>query len=340
MKLFQEIGVDLGTTTVLIYIKNKGIVLNEPSVVAIDKITGEIVAYGKEAEKLVGRVPKNIETIYPLKDGVISDYILTEKMLKHYISMVSDQKVINPSMVICVPSGVTNLEKKAVIDAAMLVGARSVSIIQEPLAAAIGAGVDILKPHGTLVVDIGGGTTDIAVISLGGIVKSSSVKIAGNAFNSEIIKYVKNSHGLIIGEKTAEKIKIDIGSVCRKTTIQKIIIKGKEVANGLPKEIELNSEEIYELLEPLAEKIGCAIKEVLESISPELAADIKENITYITGGGSMIAGMDRMISTVLDLQTQIPENPIECVALGTVKALEYVHLTENGNGIIAKSKAK
>lgn len=336
MKLSQEIGVDLGTTTVLIYIKNKEIVLNEPSVVAIDKTTGEIVAYGKEAEKLVGRVSKNIETIYPLKDGVISDYNITEKMLKHYISVVSDQKVINPSIVICVPSGVTNLEKKAVIDAALLTGARRVNVIQEPLAAAIGAGVDIMKPHGTLVIDIGGGTTDIAVVSLGGIVKCGSIKVAGNTFNQQIMKYVKSEYSLLIGEKTAEKIKIEIGAVYRRTIEQRIIIKGKDLVKGLPKEIELTSEEIHDILEPLASKILFAIKEVLEDITPELASDIKENTVYLTGGGSLIYGMDRLIAETLGLKVEIPENPVECVAQGTGKALEYIHLLENGNGIITK----
>lgn len=338
MRLAQEIGVDLGTTTVLVYIKNKGIVLNEPSVVAIDKTTNEIIAYGKAAEKLVGRVSKNIETIYPLKDGVISDYDITEKMLKHYISVVTDQKAINPSMVICVPSGVTNLEKKAVIDAAILTGARRVNVIQEPLAAAIGAGVDVMKPHGTLVIDIGGGTTDIAVISLGGIVKSGSIKIAGNTFNDQIKKYIKSRYAMVIGEKTAENIKIEIGAVYKKTTVQKIIIKGKDLVTGYPKEIEINSEEIFEILEPLAEKILFAVKEVLEDISPELSADIKENAVYITGGGSLICGMDRLISTALDLQVVIPEKPIECVAIGTGKALEYIDLLENGNGIIVKGQ--
>ncbi len=288
MRLSQEIGVDLGTTTVLVYIKDKGIVLNEPSVVAVDKTTNEIIAYGKEAKSMIGRTSKNIETISPLKDGVISDYVLTEKMLKHYISVVSDQKVINPSMVICIPSGVTNLEKKAVIDAAIQAGARRVNIIQEPLAAAIGAGIDITKPHGILIIDIGGGTTDIAVISLGGVVKSASIKVAGNTFDDEIMKYIKNNYGLIIGEKTAEKIKIELGAVYKKTAIQKAIIKGKEKSTGLPKEIEIDSEEIFSVLEPVADKIIVTVREVLDGISPELASDIKEGITYITGGGSMI----------------------------------------------------
>ena len=334
MRLSQEIGVDLGTTTVLVYIKDKGIVLNEPSVVAVDKTTNEIIAYGKEAKSMVGRTSKNIETVYPLKDGVISDYILTEKMLKHYISVVSDQKVINPSMVICIPSGVTNLEKKAVIDAAIQAGARRVNIIQEPLAAAIGAGIDITKPHGTLIIDIGGGTTDIAVISLGGVVNSASIKVAGNTFDDEIMKYIKNNYGLIIGEKTAEKIKIELGAVYKKTAIQKAIIKGKEKSTGLPKEIEIDSEEIFDVLEPVADKIIAAVREVLDDISPELASDIKEGITYITGGGSMICGIDKLISTRLGLEVMLPPSPTECVAWGTGKALQYVKLLDNGNGII------
>ena len=336
MRLSQEIGVDLGTTTVLVYIKDKGIVLNEPSVVAVDKTTNEIIAYGKEAKSMIGRTSKNIETISPLKDGVISDYVLTEKMLKHYISVVADQKVINPSMVICIPSGVTNLEKKAVIDAAIQAGARRVNIIQEPLAAAIGAGIDITKPHGILIIDIGGGTTDIAVISLGGVVKSASIKVAGNTFDDEIMKYIKNNYGLIIGEKTAEKIKIELGAVYKKTAIQKAIIKGKEKSTGLPKEIEIDSEEIFSVLEPVADKIIVTVREVLDGISPELASDIKEGITYITGGGSMICGMDKLISTRLGLEVTLPHSPTECVALGTGKALQYVKLLDNGNGIKLK----
>lgn len=338
MKLSQEIGIDLGTTTVLIYIKSKGIVLNEPSVVAIDKTTNEIIAYGSEAKKMVGKTSKNIETIYPLKYGVISDYVITEKMLKHYISKVSDQKVINPSIVICVPSGVTNLEKKAVIDTATSIGARRVNIIQEPLAAAIGAGVDVMKPCGTLVIDIGGGTTDIAVISMGGIVKASSVKVAGNAFSSQIMKYAKNKYNLVIGERTAEMVKVEIGAVYKKTSVQKIAVKGKDIATGFPKEIVLDSEEIYEELAPLAQKILFEIKEVLESVSPEIASDIKENTVYITGGGSLIYGMDRLISEAFDLNVERAEKPIESVVIGTGKALEYIDLLENGNGLLSRSK--
>lgn len=338
MKLSQEIGIDLGTTTVLIYIKNQGIVLNEPSVVAIDKTTNEIIAYGSEAKNMVGKTSKNIETIYPLKGGVISDYITTEKMLKHYISKVSEQKVINPSMIICVPSGVTDLEKKAVIDAAITVGARRVNIIQEPLAAAIGAGVDVMKPYGTLVIDIGGGTTDIAVISMGGIVKSGSIKVAGNTFNNQIMRYVKNKYNIVIGERTSEKIKMEIGAVYKKTAVQKIVVKGKDVAVGIPKEVQLDSEEIYEALISSAQKILAQIKEVLESVSPEIAADIKENTVYITGGGSLICGMDRLIAETFNLKVERAEKPIECVAIGTGKALEYIHLLENGNGIITRSQ--
>lgn len=337
MKLSQEIGIDLGTTTVLIYIKDKGVVLNEPSVVTIDKVTSEIIAYGRDSQKMIGRTSKNIETIYPLKDGVISDYEITEKMLKHYITKVSEQKVINPSMVICVPSGVTNLEKKAVIDTAVTIGARKVNVIQEPLAAAIGAGIDVMKPCGTLVIDIGGGTTDIAVISMGGIVKSASIKVAGNTFNNQIVKYVKNKYNVVVGERTAEKIKMSIGAVYRKTAIQKIVVKGKDIPTGFPKEVELDSEEIYGALEPLAQRILLEIKEVLESVSPEISADIKENTTYLTGGGCLIDGMDRLISTTFKLKVERAERPIESVVIGTGKALDYIDLLENGNGMLNKA---
>ena len=338
MKLSQEIGVDLGTTTILVYIKSKGIVLIEPSVVAIDKTSGEVIAYGKDAFKLIGRSPKNVETIYPLKDGVISDYTITEKMLNHCISAVSDQKLINPSMVICVPSGVTKLEKKAVIDAAIKSGARRVNIIQEPLAAAIGAGIDVTKPNGVLVVDIGGGTTDIAAISFGGIVKSESIKVAGNTFNDQIKRYVKDTYNLIIGEKTAEKIKIGIGAVYRKTAIQKMIVKGKCTVTGYPKEIELTSDELYEPLYSSASKIIDAIKDVLEQLSPELSSDIKENGICITGGGALISGMDKLIYEAFGIEVKIPDNPIECVVLCTGKSLDNLVLLDDVNGLICKNK--
>lgn len=336
MKLSQDIGIDLGTTTVQIYIKNKGLVINEPSIVAIDKNTNEIIAYGDEAKRLYGRTPKGIEMVRPLKDGVISDYIVTEKMLKHFLSKVSNRKIINPSVVICVPSGVTQLEKKAVIDVALNSGARKVNIVQEPLAAAIGAKWDVTKPNGIIVVDIGGGTTDIAAISLGGIVKNKSIKVAGNEFDEQIIKYVKRRHNLIIGEKTAEEIKCTIGSVYKRPSIEYMQIKGRNVVTGFPAQIQINSEEIYEVLKEPALRIVEAIRNVLEELPPAIASDVRDNGVYITGGSGSIFGIDKLISENTKLDVVIPDHPELCVVYGTGKVSDYTNLLDNGNGIIKR----
>lgn len=338
MKFFQEIGVDLGTTTVLVYIKGKGIVLNEPSVVAVNKLTGEIIEYGEKAKNMIGRTPKNVETVSPLKDGVISDYNITVKMLKHYISKVADKKLLNPNIVICVPSGVTQLERKAVIDATTSSGARKVYIIQEPLAAAIGAKADITKPRGIMVIDVGGGTTDVAVISLGGIVKTKSVKVAGNAFNYAIIKHIKTVYNLAIGEKTAEDIKIKIGSAFKKPNLERLNAKGRNSISGFPGEVNLDSEEIYDVLQEPLKKILEAVKEVLEELPPELSSDIRDEGIYITGGGGLLSGFDRFIADNTKLKVKLADNSETCVAIGTGQALEHIKLLESGNGMISAKK--
>jgi rod shape-determining protein MreB len=332
----QDIGIDLGTATILVYVKGKGIVLREPSVVAIDKNTNEVLAVGQEARKMLGRTPGNIIALRPLKDGVISDYTITEKMLKYFINKVCGKFIFSPRIMICIPSCVTEVEKKAVIDAATHAGARKVYLIEEPIAAAIGAGIDIGKPYGSMIVDIGGGTADVAVISLGGSVKSTSLKVAGDRFDEAIIKYVKKKRNVIIGERTAEDIKINIGCMYPKPVVETMLVKGRDVATGLPVEIEINSEEIYEALKECANIIVDGIHSVLEETPPELSADISERGIYITGGGGLIWGLDKLIEERTGIQVMISEDAQSCVAVGTGKALNHIELLETGNAVKIK----
>ena len=332
----QDIGIDLGTATILVYVKGKGIVLREPSVVAIDKNTNEVLAVGQEARKMLGRTPGNIIALRPLKDGVISDYTITDKMLKYFINKVCGKFIFSPRIMICIPSCVTEVEKKAVIDAATHAGARKVYLIEEPIAAAIGAGIDIGKPYGSMIVDIGGGTADVAVISLGGSVKSTSLKVAGDRFDEAIIKYVKKKRNVIIGERTAEDIKINIGCMYPKPVVETMLVKGRDVTTGLPVEIEINSEEIYEALKECANIIVDGIHSVLEETPPELSADISERGIYITGGGGLIWGLDKLIEERTGIQVMISEDAQSCVAVGTGKALNHIELLETGNAVKIK----
>ncbi len=336
MMFGQDIGLDLGTATILVYVKGKGIVLREPAVVAIDKNTNEVLAVGQEARKMLGRTPGNIVAIRPLKDGVISDYTITEKMLKYFISKVSGKFVLNPRLMICVPSGVTEVEKKAVIDAANHAGARKVYLIEEPIAAAIGAGLDIAKPYGSMILDIGGGTTDIAVISLGGAVKSKSIKVAGDQFDEAIIRYIKKKHNVIIGERTAEDIKINIGCVYPKTVIETMNIKGRNLTTGLPVELEITSEETLEALSESATKIVEGVHSVLEETPPELSADISDRGIYITGGGGLLSGLDQLLHEKTGIPVMVSEDAVSCVAIGTGKALNHIDLLETGNAVKIK----
>ena len=336
MTFGQDIGINLGTATILVHVKGKGITLREPAVVAIDKNTNEVLAVGQNARKMLGRTPGNIVAIRPMKDGVISDYTVTEKMLKYFIAKVSDRSIISPRIMICVPSGVTEVERKAVIDAANHAGARKVYLIEEPIAAAIGAGIDITKPYGTMIVDIGGGTTDIAVIALGGAVKSTSIKVAGDKFDEAIIKYIKKHHSIIVGERTAEEIKINIGCVYPKTTTEKISIKGRHLVSGLPVEIEVTSDEMLEALSDSANQIIEAIHGVLEITPPELSADISDRGIYITGGGGLIYGLDKLIEERTGIPVMVAEDAVSCVAMGTGKALNHIELLETGNTIKIK----
>ena len=325
----QDIGIDLGTATVIVYVKGKGVVLREPSVVAIDKNTGEVLAVGKEARKMLGRTPGNIIATRPLRDGVISDYTVTEKMLKYFINKVCGKYIFAPRMMICVPSLVTEVEKKAVIDAAGQAGARKVYLIEEPLAAAIGAGLDISKPCGNMVVDIGGGTTDIAIISLNGTVISTSIKVAGDKFDEAIVKYIKRKHNIAIGERTAEDLKINIGCVYPKIHDNDMQIRGRDLTTGLPKTITVYSSEMLEALGSCANQIIEAVHSILEKTPPELAADISEKGIYMTGGGCLINGLDKLIQEATGINVMIADDAVSCVALGTGKALNELETFDN-----------
>ncbi len=327
----QDIGIDLGTATILVYLKGKGIVLREPSVVAIEKTTNEVLAVGQEARKMLGRTPGNIVAIRPLRDGVISDYTVTEKMLKYFINKICGKFVFAPRIMICIPSGVTEVEKKAVIDAANHAGARKVYLIEEPLAAAIGAGIDITKPYGSMILDIGGGTTDIAVIALGGTVKSKSIKVAGDKFDETIIKYIKKMHNVAIGERTAEDVKIKIGCVYPREKLLAMKIKGRDLTTGLPVELQITSEEMLEALTEPANRIVEGVHNVLEDTPPELSGDISERGIYITGGGGLVYGLDKLIEQRLNIPVVVAKDSISCVAIGTGKALDHLEYIESGN---------
>lgn len=318
----QDIGIDLGTATVIAYVKGKGIVLREPSVVAVDSNTGEVLAVGKEARRMLGRTPGNIVATRPLRDGVISDYTVTEKMLKYFISKVGGRTLFSPRIMICIPSRVTEVEKKAVIDAANQAGARKVYLIEEPIAAAIGAGIDISKPCGNMVVDIGGGTTDIAVISLGGSVVSTSIKVAGDKFDEYIIKYIKKKHNLAIGERTAEDLKVNIGCVYPKIQDTEMDVRGRDLVTGLPTTVSIRSSEMLEALMEPAMMIIDAVHSVLEKTPPELAADISDKGIYMTGGGCLIDGLDKLLQEKTGINVMIAQDTVSCVALGTGKALD------------------
>ena len=318
----QDIGIDLGTATVIAYVKGKGIVHREPSVVAVNNITGEVLAVGHEARRMLGRTPGNIVATRPLREGVISDYTVTEKMLKYFISKIGGRFLFAPRIMICIPSQVTEVEKKAVIDAASNAGARKVYLIEEPIAAAIGAGIDISKPCGNMIVDIGGGTTDIAVISLGGSVVSSSIKVAGDKFDEYIVKYIKKRHNVMIGERTAEELKQQIGCVFPKIQDMEMDVRGRDLITGLPKTITIYSSEMMEALEEPAMLIIDAVHSVLERTPPELAADISDKGIYMTGGGCLIDGLDRLLQEKTGINVMIAEDAISCVAKGTGKALD------------------
>ena len=321
-----DIGIDLGTASVLVYVKGKGVVLKEPSVVAFDRNTNKIKAIGEEARLMLARTTGNIVAVRPLRQGVISDYTVTEKMLSYFISRTVGKSLFGrkPRISVCVPSGATEVEKKAVEDATYQAGAREVSIIEEPVAAAIGAGIDIAKPCGNMIVDIGGGTADIAVISLGGVVVSNSIKVAGDDFDEAIVRFMRKKHNLLIGERTAEEIKINVGTVYKRPENLTMDVRGRNLVTGLPKTVTVTSEETEEALREPAYQIVDAVHNVLERTPPELAADISDRGIVLTGGGSLIQGLEELIEEKTGINTMTAEDPLTAVAIGTGKYIEYL----------------
>ena len=324
----QDMAIDLGTANTLVVVKNKGVVLNEPSVVAIINEMGKktVLAVGDEAKTMLGRTPGNIQAIRPLRDGVIADFIVTEEMIKHFIKKVHVKNTFaNPRILICVPTGSTPVERKAIQDSALAAGARRVQLIEEPIAAAIGAGLPISEATGSMIVDIGGGTTEIAVMSLGGVVFSKSLRVAGDAMDAGIINYMRKKFNLLIGESTAEKIKKEIGTAIP-TSNNVFLMKGRDIRTGTPKEISLTEEDACEALMPILSQMLAAIKEALENTPPELSADLVDMGLVLTGGGALLKNIDKLISKDTGLPVTIADNPLECVALGTGKALENEEL--------------
>lgn len=320
-----ELGIDLGTATVLVYEKGKGIILKEPSVVAINKNDNKILAVGEEARKMLGRTPGNIVAVRPLKDGVISDYDVTEKMLNEFIKKaVGKRNIVSPNVVVCIPCQATEVEKRAVIDAARNSGAKRVHIVEEPLAAAVGADIDVTKPNGIMVVDIGGGTCDTAVISLGGVVVRKSIKVAGNKFDEAIIKYIRAKYKIMIGEKTAEDLKISIATAFKGNRYLTTGVKGRNLVSGLPDEVKVSTDEIRQALEESIYNIVDSVKTVLENTPPELAADIIEKGILMTGGGALLDGLDKLIQFETGINVYLAEDSVECVVKGTGKMLSLL----------------
>ncbi len=318
-----DIGIDLGTASILVYVRGKGVVLKEPSVVAFDRDTQKIKAIGEDARLMLGRTPGHITAVRPLRQGVISDYTVTEKMLRYFITKAIGKRIYRKlNIAVCVPSGVTEVEKKAVEDAAVNCGAREVFIIEEPIAAAIGAGIDIAKPCGNMIVDIGGGTTDISVISLGGSVVSTSVKIAGDDFDEAIVRYMRKKHNLLVGERTAEEAKINVGTCYPLSEDLTMEVRGRNLVTGLPKSVPVSSSEIEEALRETTLQIVEAVHSVLEKTPPELAADIADRGIVLTGGGAMLRGLDELIQSKTGITTMVADDALTCVAIGTGKYVE------------------
>ena len=325
----KDIGIDLGTANVLIYIKGQGIVLNEPSVVAIDSDTKRPLAVGSEAREMLGRTPGKVNAIKPMKDGVIADFETTEVMLNYFIKKVNGKSFFQrPRILICCPSNITQVEKNAIKESAERTGAKKVFLEEEPKVAAIGAGMDISKPSGNMVIDIGGGTTDIAILSLGGIVESASIRVAGNAFDNDIIKYIKDKYKLLVGERTAEEIKITIGTVFPGSRNEKMEVRGRDLVTGLPHTITLTSEEVEEALRESVYTIIHAAKGILEQTPPELSADIIDKGIVLTGGGSLVDGFNQILAQELKVPVFTAESPLTCVAEGTGVLLDNIHMID------------
>ncbi len=325
----KDIGIDLGTANTLVYVKNVGIVVSEPSVVAINKDTGEVLKVGGDAKEMLGRTPGNIVAIRPLKDGVIADFEVTQAMLKYFISKARQSAFFKPRVIVCVPSGVTEVEKRAVEEATIQGGAKEVYIIEEPMAAAIGAGLPVEEPTGCMVVDIGGGTSEVAVISLGGIVASKSLRVAGDAFDDAIINYIKKKYNLMAGERSAEAVKIQIGSVYPTEEDREFELSGRDLMTGLPKNVTITSSDVRAALKEPVEQIIMAIKSTLEVTPPELSADIMDRGITLTGGGAMLRGLDKLIYDYTGMPVYIAENPLDCVALGSGMVLDQMDTLRN-----------
>ncbi len=326
MGLFsKDIGIDLGTANTLVYVKGKGVVLREPSVVAIENDTKMVLAVGEEAKRMIGRTPGNIVAIRPMRDGVIADFDITQSMLKYFIRKIYSRKtLISPRVVVCVPSGITEVEKRAVEDATRQAGARETYLIEEPMAAAFGAGLPVEEPTGSMVVDIGGGTTEVAIISLGGIVIARSIRVGGDELDESIVQYIKRQYNLMIGERTAEEVKLTIGAAYPKEEEEKMLIRGRDLVSGLPKTLEISSGEILDALKESANQIVDAIRFTLEKTPPELAADIMEMGIMLTGGGALLEGLDDLVRNETGMPVRRADEPLDCVALGTGKMIEDI----------------
>jgi len=329
---FEDIGIDLGTATVQVCQINEGIILEEPSVVAVNTKTDTVLAVGDEAYKMIGRTPSYIQAVHPLEDGVISNYEMTERMIQYFLKKCCKNSVFKPRVVLCVPSGVTEVEARAAVDAAVAAGARKVYLIEEPVAAALGAGIDISIPNGVMVVDIGGGTTDIAVLSLNGVVTKTSIKMAGRKMDQSIIRYIRQSRGILIGEKTAEDIKIKIGTVYMEDEDPDIEMeaKGRDLSLGLPRKFTISRRELMPVLQELAMQIVQSIQSVAEKTPPELVGDIFDNGLILTGGGAMINGLDKLITANTRIKAKLADEPVECVAKGTIQAFKLVDSLQDG----------
>lgn len=327
----MDVGIDLGTATVIVYIGSQGVVLSEPSVIAVNLKTDSVISVGQEAYDMVGKTPSHIQAIRPLSKGVVCDYKMTEEMVKFFIKKVCRDSLVKPRIALCVPSGITNVESNAVIDVAIASGARKVYLIEEPVAAAIGANIDIEKPNGNMIVDIGGGTTDIAVLSLNGIVNKKSIKVAGDAINDSIIKYIRSSHGVLIGERMADQIKRTVASVCWEDGEDiSAPVKGRNLTTGLPCSLEISRSMLYDCVMKEVDQIVTAVKEVIEKTPPELVGDIYTNGITLTGGGSLLHGMDRLLEKQTKIHTALAEDPVNCVAIGTGKSFQYLDKLVDG----------
>jgi rod shape-determining protein MreB len=334
----RDIGIDLGTSSVLVYVKGKGVVLREPSVVAVDRNTGKLLKVGEEAENMLGRTPIGVAAIKPLRDGVISDYEMTERMLREFIKRTATFRLFKPRVVICVPSSITEVEERAVIDAGISAGARRVYLIEEPVAAAMGAGMDISKPEGNMVVDVGGGTTDIAVVSLGGVVASDSIKVAGDKFDEAVIKFIRRKYNILIGDRTAEELKISIGCLFPRPEETSLEVKGRCLITGLPRTVTVTSTEMIEALSEPAALILEAMHSVLERTPPELVGDISRNGIVLTGGGSLVWGFDRLIESRTGIETHVADDAVSCVAYGIGKSLDTISEMQDGTINISRKK--